>query len=405
MTLYGRLPRGWHLARFKEFLGRVDRKIILDDSTSYSCVGVRWYGMGAFIREQRLGMDISRKQQWIIKAGDVVYNKLFAWKGAFAIADDSIDNCIVSDKFPTYEANLAVIDTRFLGYYFCTSQLAQQAQDLSKGAAAISKLTLNPPQFWDLTIPLPPLSEQRLIVKRIEELTNRIEEAKKLRKQAIKEAGTVVDSALKRIIEEGTGKGWNIVPLNTACEINPSKRGISYPFDLQVSFVPMEAVDAQLGKITHPFIKSYQEVSKGYTWFIEGDVIFARITPCMENGKAVVAKELKNGVGFGSTEFHVLRPREGVLSEWIHYFVRQSNFRKLASANFKGTAGQQRVPKNFFYNQKIPVPSIEEQHYIIAHLDRFQSQINNLKRLQSETQLELDALIPSVLATTFGGGL
>src|SRR5260370_2150639 len=142
-----RLPEGWHLARFDKVLKRVERKVILDDTTFYDCVGVRWYGLGAFVREQLSGIDITRKQQWIIKAGDIVYNKLFAWKGAFAIAEGYVDGCIVSDKFPTYEADSTLIDPQFLRYYFRTARLAQQAQDLSKGAAAISKLTLNPPQF------------------------------------------------------------------------------------------------------------------------------------------------------------------------------------------------------------------------------------------------------------------
>src|SRR5216683_1495673 len=110
------LPKGWRLARFDEFLHRVERKIIIDDASFYDCVGVRWYGMGAFIRESELGMNITRKQQWVIKAGDIIYNKLFAWKNAFAIADNSVDGCIVSDKFPTYEANTNLIDPQFLRY-------------------------------------------------------------------------------------------------------------------------------------------------------------------------------------------------------------------------------------------------------------------------------------------------
>src|SRR5215831_3311798 len=147
--------KNWHKARFDEIFERVDRKFFIDDSEQYKCVGVRWYGMGAFVRERLIGAEISRKQQWIIRSGDIVYNKLFAWKGAFAIADDSVDGCIVSDKFPTYRANDGQVDDRWLRYYFQTPMLSQQAEALSKGGAAISKLTLNPPQFWDLTIPLP----------------------------------------------------------------------------------------------------------------------------------------------------------------------------------------------------------------------------------------------------------
>ena len=107
-----------HTRRFADLFKRLERKFKVNDSEQYSCVGVRWYGMGAFVREKLLGMDISRKQQWIIRAGDIVYNKLFAWKGAFAIADESVDGCIVSDKFPTYQVNTDLVEPRWLGYYF-----------------------------------------------------------------------------------------------------------------------------------------------------------------------------------------------------------------------------------------------------------------------------------------------
>src|SRR5215208_6376770 len=95
------LPIDWRLARFDEIFTKVDRKFIIDDGQEYKTVGVRWYGNGTFVRERLLGANINRKQQWEIRAGDVVYNKLFAWKGAFAIADENVNGCIVSDKFPT----------------------------------------------------------------------------------------------------------------------------------------------------------------------------------------------------------------------------------------------------------------------------------------------------------------
>ena len=109
----------------------------------------------------------------------------------------------------------------------------------------------------------------------------------------------------------------------------------------------MSALDDVTGTIAHPQPRPYQEVSKGYTWFMDGDVIFARITPCMENGKSALAKKLFNGVGFGSTEFHVIRPGNKILGEWIHFLTRSKEFRNDAASRFKGTAGQQRVPQSF----------------------------------------------------------
>lgn len=91
-------------------------------------------------------------------------------------------------------------------------------------------------------------------------------------------------------------------------------------------------------------------------YFEENDVLFAKITFCMENGKAVVARGLINGFGFGFTEFHVLRPTNRVLPEWIYYFVRREAFRQEAKTKFRGAVGQQRVPQDFLETHLIPVP-------------------------------------------------
>ena len=133
---------------------------------------------------------------------------------------------------------------------------------------------------------------------------------------------------------------------------------------MAVSFVPMAAVNEQLGTITHREERPIAAVSKGYTAFEEGDVLFAKITPCMENGKVALARDLTNGIGRGSTEFHILRPSDRVLGEYIYYFVRQPSFRAEAKRNFTGTAGQQRIPKEFLENTLIPFPPLDEQRRI-----------------------------------------
>ena len=128
-----------------------------------------------------------------------------------------------------------------------------------------------------------------------------------------------------------------------------------------MSFVPMAAVSEKDGAITHAESRPIASVSKGFTYFAEGDVIFAKITPCMQNGKSAIARGLLSGLGFGSTEFHVLRPSTAVTAEWVHHLIRQKSFRTAAAMNFRGSAGQQRVPADFLENYLVPVPSIEEQ--------------------------------------------
>jgi len=131
----------------------------------------------------------------------------------------------------------------------------------------------------------------------------------------------------------------------------------------------MAAVDERWGEIAHREDRPFAEVAKGYTSFRHGDVLFAKITPSMENGKVAIARDLTNGFGFGSTEFFVLRPGTSMLGEYLFLFLRQPGFREQAKRHFTGTAGQQRVPKSYLENAPIPLPPLDEQRRIIAALD------------------------------------
>ena len=139
--------------------------------------------------------------------------------------------------------------------------------------------------------------------------------------------------------------GWRWARLGEVCELNPRRPALDRRGDVPTSFVPMEAVDAISGKICQARTRPFGEVSKGYTCFAEGDVLFAKITPCMQNGKHAIARGLLDGIGFGTTEFHVLRPTSAVLAEWVHFFVRRPVFLHDASKHFTGSVGKQRLQK------------------------------------------------------------
>ena len=192
---------------------------------------------------------------------------------------------------------------------------------------------------------------------------------------------------------------WSWRPLAEVCEINPRlPRGHDIDDEQQVSFVPMAAVDAVSGTIATPQNRPFAEVKKGYTHFRDGDVLFAKITPCMENGKAAIAGNLVGGLGFGSTEFHILRSRREVLPAWLFYFVRRPSFRNEAKRNFTGTAGQQRVPTTFLSSTSIPVPPLPEQCRIVDLLSRAEG----IVRLRREAERCAAELIPSLFLDQFG---
>ena len=165
-----------------------------------------------------------------------------------------------------------------------------------------------------------------------------------------------------------------------------------------MSFVPMAAVNEKFGMITAHEDRRLADVSKGFTAFENGDVLFAKITPCMENGKAALAHHLTNGVGRGSTEFYVLRPGDKILGEYVYHFVRQPGFREKAKRYFTGTAGQQRVPKSFMENVPISFPPLDEQRQIVDILNR----AARIKRLHERRARYLRDFTSALFVKMFG---
>ena len=177
------------------------------------------------------------------------------------------------------------------------------------------------------------------------------------------------------------------VPLSEAVEFNPKPQRGSIAEDLEVSFVPMAAVEAGSGRMNPSQSRLYGEVKKGFTYFGDGDVLFAKITPCMENGKMAVARGLRNGIGFGSTEFHVLRPRNGVDARYLYHFVSSAGFRREAAHHMTGAVGQKRVPLSFLQQRELPLPPINEQRRIVAEIEKQLSHLDeavaNLQRVKA----------------------
>lgn len=193
---------------------------------------------------------------------------------------------------------------------------------------------------------------------------------------------------------------WQLLKIADVAQVNPRRPSelLNLPVDYKVTFVPMPSVCEHQGAITEPIEKPYAEVRKGFTYFAEDDVIFAKITPCMQNGKAAIARGLTNGLGFGSTEFHVLRAGQRVIPEWLYYFVRQQSFRKEAQANFRGSAGQQRVPADFLAEHLIPVPAPKEQRRIVNRIKECLSVIDEINQLRGESRQHAEAIEAATFA-------
>lgn len=198
---------------------------------------------------------------------------------------------------------------------------------------------------------------------------------------------------------------WSYLPLSDVVDINPKLDKKQFSDDLAVSFVPMPAVEAESGEIDVSAVRTFGEVKKGYTAFQEGDVLFAKITPCMENGKMAVVPALHNDLGFGSTEFHVLRSSDRVLPKYIYYFVSSKQFRVDAEHNMTGAVGQRRVPTGYLQNIKIPLPPLEQQKRIVVKIEELFSELDNGIAALKTAREQLKIYRQAVLKHAFEGKL
>jgi type I restriction enzyme S subunit len=250
-------------------------------------------------------------------------------------------------------------------------------------------------RFDGLNILYPPLPTQRKIAAILEKAEAAM--------QKRKEANELTDEFLRSVFLDMFGDPLrqtnNRKKLSDVCIINP-KIGVKLKKGSFVSFVPMRSVSEE-GYIDIGITKTYEEVSKGYTYFKNGDVLFAKITPCMENGKGAIAQNLKNGVGFGSTEFHVLRPLKQLTSEWLHFVLSYKPVRDIAARNMTGTAGQKRVPTSFLSNVVISIPNIEDQKIF----SNIYIKVKQLKNKQKASEQELNNLFNSLMQRAFSGEL
>ena len=197
--------------------------------------------------------------------------------------------------------------------------------------------------------------------------------------------------------------GWRSAEIGDVCQVNPRRPVLGQRPEAATSFVPMAAVDAVHGRVAGMQKRPFGEVEKGYTYFEEGDVLFAKITPCMQNGKHAVARGLVGGFGFGTTEFHVLRPGEDVVSEWLHAFLRQPVVLTQAIEHFSGSVGQQRLPPEYLAGLELPLPPLPEQKRIAEVLGEGMVAIGKARKAAEERLEAVEALPAAFLREVFPG--
>lgn len=342
------------------------------------------------LKVTRWGSEIAPKgEKLLMKKGDVLFGKRRAYQKKVAIAP--FDG-IFSAHGLVLRPKTDVIDPGFFPLFIASDYFLDAAIKISVGSLSP---TINWRDLKELEFDLPSIPVQQKLAK----VLWAINDTKGAYQKLILETDELVKSQFIEMFGRPgqDDKGWGLTTLGKCCELNP-RSSLGIDDDKEVSFVPMPAV-SEHGQIDAKEHKPYREVKTGYTHFEENDVLFAKITPCMENGKGAVAKDLINGVGAGSTEFHVLRPIPGKSNPyWLYELTMLTGFRDEARSRMTGTGGQLRVPIGFLEYYPISLPPIDMQNVfeaIVEQSDKSKFELN-------EAIKDLDAMYKRIIKDNLG---
>ncbi|MBZ9628146.1 restriction endonuclease subunit S [Psychroflexus sp. CAK1W] len=294
------------------------------------------------------------------------------------------------------------LDPYFLKYTL--TLFVEQLKAISQGSA-YNALTIE--KLKKYAVPEPSISEQQQIVAILDKAFEAIDQAKANIEKNIENAKELFQSKLNDIFSQ-KGKGWEEKKLKEVCDIKPNKKEskeILQPSD-EVSFVPMKYLGENIMYFNSSEIRQLKDAYSGYVYFREGDVVLAKITPCFENGKLGIARDLKNGVGFGSSEYIPYRVDESKLfNEYLYFFLNREVFRNKGERLMSGAVGHKRIQPSFYEEELIPIPSIEEQKSISSSIKRLQNTLDDLESKYEKKLEDLEELKKSILQKAFAGEL
>ncbi len=326
-----------------------------------------------------------------LKEGDIVIEK------SGGSATQAVGRVVYIDKdledfsFSNFTARLRLTSDKFLPkyvYLFLNNfWLIGGTRSMQNGSSGLANLNMN--SYMLTKIPNAPKDIQEKIVEECDAEERTYSESK-----ASIELLTSNKMAIVKSITSPQSK--KIKDLCTT--INPSRTGISNESDdTLVSFIEMSSLGQ--GIIEQKVDKKLGELRKGgYTYFAENDILIAKITPCMENGKCAIARGLTNGIGMGSTEFHVFRlNKRKILPEYLFALLNQDSVRHDAAEHFTGASGHRRVPVDFYENIEIPMIPLGQQQAIVKQLSSYDEEIQSLKSRMAQCATNKQAILDKYL--------
>lgn len=399
----------WPLVSLGQVLTPVNRAEKVAQEATYRILGAHWYAQGLYIKDVLSGLEIRAREVYRVEKGDFVYNRLFGWKGSFAIANDENHGCYVSNEFPCFAVKTDRADGQYIWKYFSRSSIWDEVLSLSTGGTPTSRNRLKENQLLSMRIPLPPVEEQQRIVARIEELAARVHEARGLRQQAKEEVEALFASAITAIYADDIR--WasvrdSILKRKGAVRSGPFGSQLLHEEFIESGVAAIGTRDVQANRFefksgwcVRP--EKFEELRR-YQVF-PGDILCTIVGASI--GRFCV---VPNDIPLAFTTKHIQALTLDMATADARFVSYMLNFhRRCRESLFSQVEGSAQPSLNAqkVLATELPLPPLPEQRRVVAYLDDLQAKIDTLKKTQSETAIELDALMPSILDKAFKGAL
>ncbi|WP_043760251.1 restriction endonuclease subunit S [Rhodothermus marinus] len=408
MTELGPLPEEWQVVRLGEVLTPVYKKLretLVEDDKVYRLLTVRLYAKGITLRSEEKGNRIKTKKLYCTKSGDFVFSKIDARNGAWGFVTDELEGGLVSGDFPILTLERHKADQSFIELQLAQPTVWEPLRNIAVGTT--NRRRLHTFQLLQVAVALPPLAEQRAIahvlrtVQEAKEATERVIAAlRELKKSLMRHLftyGPVPVDATDRVELKESEIGplpahWRVVRLGEVANIG--HRGQKRLFQVQVPFIPMALIPEDGLYLDKWEKRAPQDVRSGVL-VKNGDLLLAKITPCFENGKQGIVRNLPDGWGYATTEVFPIYPKDHqrLLLEFLAYYLKVENVRQALASKMEGTTGRQRLPKAVLIECKIPLPPLPEQQEIARMLQAVDARIE----AEEKKKAALEALFKTLL--------
>ncbi|MDF4764314.1 restriction endonuclease subunit S [Vibrio parahaemolyticus] len=373
----------------RDVLIRQKEAITVEDDAEYKRITIKMNGNGVLLRDEVIGDAIGTKRQFLVSSDQFVLSKIDARNGAFGIVPKSCDGAIITGNFWTFDVNSELADVKYLDFMSKTPEFKDFCIVASEGTTNRKYLDEN--KFLDKRILLPELAEQKKVVAKILKFKNKIELARKIRNEILSDLYVLLNSTFHKLIEGAVYK-----PMSKVAPLERRKVEI----DVNAEYPELGVRCFGNGTFHKPILDGMDVGTKKLYQMVPGDLVFSNVF-AWEGAIAVVKKEDEGRVG--SHRFITCLPKSGVVTAdfLCFYFLTTEGLEKIQAASPGGAGRNRTLGLKKLENIEVPVPDYDKQLWF----NQLQSYVKKIKQAQSENEIELEALMPSILDKAFKGEL